>query len=94
MGACADILNNPYYAMICGWVTGVVSAFGYCFLSKFLREKIGLYDTCGIHNLHAMPGFIGGIITAIAVNQHTLETYGDRYGEFFLEYKHGRTPAQ
>lgn len=80
MGAAADIIVKPYYAMVSGWVTGVVSALGYIFLSPFLKEKFNLHDTCGIHNLHAMPGFIGGIISVIACNQQSFISYGPRYG--------------
>jgi ammonium transporter Rh len=94
MGAAADIIVKPYYAMICGWVTGAVSALGYIYIGPFLKEKINLHDTCGIHNLHAMPGFIGGIIAVIAANKQALVSYGSRYGEVFLRYTEGRTPAQ
>ena len=32
----------------------------YVYIQPKLQEVIGLEDTCGIHNLHAMPGFLGG----------------------------------
>ena len=32
----------------------------YVYIQPKLGELIGLEDTCGIHNLHAMPGFLGG----------------------------------
>jgi len=83
MGSAADILAKPYYAMICGWVTGVVSALGYIYIGPFLKAKINLNDTCGIHNLHAMPGVIGGVIAAIAANHQSQTTFGARYGDFF-----------
>ena len=34
-------------------------------LTPKLLEWIGLYDTCGIHNLHGIPGLIGGISSGI-----------------------------
>jgi ammonium transporter Rh len=94
MGAAADIIVEPYYAMICGWVTGAVSALGYIYIGPFLKEKINLHDTCGIHNLHAMPGFIGGIIAVICCNKQALVSYGSRYGETFQRYTEGRTPTE
>jgi len=66
MGAPADIIDFPFCAMIIGWVTGVISALGFIYLAPFLRSKIGLSDTCGVHNLHALPGAIGGVVSAIA----------------------------
>ena len=29
-------------------------------------EKVYLLDTCGVHNLHGMPGVFSGIASAIA----------------------------
>lgn len=51
--------------MIIGFVSGAVSALGFIYLSAFLRRKIGLHDTCGVHNLHGIPGIIGACISAI-----------------------------
>jgi len=30
-----------------------------------------LYDTCGVHNLHGMPGFLGGIFSSIAIASYS-----------------------
>jgi ammonium transporter Rh len=90
MGASCDIIVKPYYAMICGFVIGGYSAFGFCWLGGFLKEKINLHDTCGIHNLHAVPGFLGGIVSAIACNKDNVPDWGDRYSDFFNRFATGR----
>lgn len=41
-----------------------------------LLEKIKIQDTCGIHNLHAMPGVIGGIVGAITAAAASQSVYG------------------
>lgn len=35
-----------------------------------------IQDTCGIHNLHAMPGVIGGIVGAITAAAASESVYG------------------
>lgn len=34
-------------------------------LTPALESHIGLRDTCGVHNLHGMPGLLGGIVAAV-----------------------------
>jgi len=65
IGACADIVVAPGVSIIIGAVAGVVSAIGFAYLSAALRDSINLHDTCGVNNLHGMPGFLGGITGAI-----------------------------
>ena len=40
---------------------GGLSVFGYVFVTPFLDNR-GIHDTCGVHNLHGMPGVMGGIV--------------------------------
>mmetsp|Transcript_48924 Transcript_48924/g.36010 ORF Transcript_48924/g.36010 Transcript_48924/m.36010 type:complete len:362 (+) Transcript_48924:484-1569(+) len=94
VGAGADIIVKPYYAMICGWVTGAVSALGYTHIGKFLTSKFSIHDTCGVHNLHGMPGIIGGVIAAIATNQQAVRTFGDRYDYHYGDVVLDRSPAE
>jgi len=39
---------------------------GFTFIQPFIEKKFGVHDTCGVHNLHGMPGLIGGFTAIIA----------------------------
>lgn len=41
-----------------------------------MEKHLKIQDTCGIHNLHAMPGLIGGIVGAITAAAATESVYG------------------
>ena len=68
VGSSSDLVVTAGTAMAIGAFAGIVSAVGFLKLSAFLREKINLHDTCGVHNLHGLPGVIGGIIGAISAS--------------------------
>ena len=68
LGGSADLINSPYGAMLVGFVAGIVSGIGFLHIGPLLKEKIGLHDTCGVHNLHGMPGIVGGIVSSIAAS--------------------------
>lgn len=38
--------------------------------------KIGIPDTCGVHNLHGMPGVFSGLLTILFAALATKEEYG------------------
>ena len=65
IGACVDMLVDPFAAIIVGGGAGIISAIGFAYLTGALKKTIGLHDTCGVNNLHGMPGILGGIISAI-----------------------------
>lgn len=51
-----------------------------------MEKHLKIQDTCGIHNLHAMPGVVGGIVGAITAASASIEVYGHE-GWVFLAYK-------
>lgn len=75
IGASADFIMGGGGAMVIGCLAGLISAFGFTHLHGWLKKWIGLSDVCGVHNLHGMPGFFGGIISGVCA------TFADRYLE-------------
>uniref|UniRef100_A0A8C6KAC3 Rh family, C glycoprotein, like 1 n=2 Tax=Nothobranchius furzeri TaxID=105023 RepID=A0A8C6KAC3_NOTFU len=65
MGTSAEFMISPYGALIVGFFMGIISTFGYVIVTPFLAKSLKLQDTCGVHNLHAVPGMLGGFIAAI-----------------------------
>ncbi|NXS67423.1 RHAG protein, partial [Pandion haliaetus] len=69
VGTCVDMSIHPFAAMCIGSVAGIISVLGFHFLTPFLASKLNIQDTCGVHNLHGLPGILGGIagivVTAI-----------------------------
>lgn len=82
VGSACDIIVMPFGAMLAGFVTGIISSLGFAYLSKFLQKKISLHDTCGVLNLHGMPGLIGGIVSAIVASRGE-GNFGKEYSRIF-----------
>ncbi|XP_061563434.1 ammonium transporter Rh type A [Cololabis saira] len=67
VGTCADMSIEPFGAMLIGLIAGIISTVGFKFLSPILASSLGIQDTCGVHNLHGMPGILGGLAGIVAV---------------------------
>lgn len=65
MGAACDMILNQGVSVLAGSIAGIISTYGFTFLSPWLKSK-GLTDTCGIMNLHLIPGLLGGLLSVIA----------------------------
>jgi ammonium transporter Rh len=84
VGAVADLNIQPFAAAIIGSLAGIVSTLGFQYSTKFLNRYVKLHDTCGIHNLHGVPGLVSGITSIIVAAVATRETYGgDRLYVFY-----------
>ncbi|NWX07697.1 RHAG protein, partial [Caloenas nicobarica] len=66
IGTCADMSIHPFVATCIGSIAGIISVLGFHFLTPLLASKLNIQDTCGVHNLHGLPGILGGI-TGIVV---------------------------
>jgi len=60
IGASVD-LANPWQSWVIGLIAGAVSTLSFLFLDEWLRGKTGVWDTMGVHNLHGVPGIVGGL---------------------------------
>ncbi|XP_036173797.1 ammonium transporter Rh type A [Myotis myotis] len=67
VGTCADMEIHPYVSMIIGSIAGMVSVLGFKFLTPVFATKLRIHDTCGVHNLHGLPGVVGGLAGIVAV---------------------------
>ncbi|XP_072217820.1 ammonium transporter Rh type A [Leuresthes tenuis] len=67
VGTCADMNIEPFGAMLIGLTAGIISTLGFKYLSPILASNLGIQDTCGVHNLHGMPGILGGLAGIVAV---------------------------
>jgi ammonium transporter Rh len=58
----ATVANiTPGWSMLIGLLAGAISVVGYTLIQPRLQKATGGIDTCGVHNLHGMPGVLGGI---------------------------------
>lgn len=49
------------------------------FLVGCMLKKLRIHDTCGVHNLHGLPGILAGLIGALMAGLADRSTYGGRY---------------
>lgn len=58
---------SPDRAFGIGLAAGALCVIGYAKIQPKLDARLRIVDTCGVHNLHGMPGLMGGLIAAFAV---------------------------
>jgi ammonium transporter Rh len=64
----ATVANvTPGWSMLIGLIAGAISVIGYAIIQPRLQKATGKVDTCGVHNLHGMPGIFGGLIALVLV---------------------------
>jgi len=73
--ACADATHSE--AIIIGVVAGAISTFGFAVIQARQQKLMKIIDTCGVTNLHGIPGLIGGfaalpIVKGLEIKQQLL----------------------
>jgi len=68
VGSSADLLAAPWAAILVGCIGGIGSAYGFHAVGPYLSEsRLNLQDTCGVHNLHGMPGVFAALVSMIVI---------------------------
>jgi ammonium transporter Rh len=66
IGATCNLVSAPL-AFLIGILAGGICVIGYVFIQPVLQKYLKIVDTCGVHNLHGMPGLLGGLIAVFIV---------------------------
>ena len=73
--ACADARHSE--AVVIGILAGAVSTFGFAVIQSRQQNLMKIIDTCGVTNLHGLPGLLGGfaalpIVKGLDIRQQLL----------------------
>ncbi len=66
MGVAAHLDLQPAGAMGAGFMAGTLSVIGFQYVSPILSNVLHIQDTCGVHNLHGMPGLLSALVGILA----------------------------
>jgi ammonium transporter Rh len=66
IGATCNLVSAPG-AFGIGLLAGGLCAIGYVVVQPKLQASLGIFDTCGVHNLHGMPGLLGGLLAILVL---------------------------
>ena len=83
VGSSSDLVIEPYGAILIGIAAGVLSVIGYVYVQPKLARIWGIDDTCGVHNLHGMPGILGAVMGGISAGQASENLYGQSIATVF-----------
>jgi ammonium transporter Rh len=67
IGATCDHANH-ITALLIGLVAGAISTTGFAVLQDKQKKLLKAVDTCGVTNLHGLPGLFGGLIAIPVVS--------------------------
>jgi len=85
IGAVADGGVEIWGALLIGLCTGWLSTTGF----NFIYPRFKFFDTCGVLNLHLMPGLLGALISVFTVFIKDYSTY--QINSLYLDVLNGRT---
>ncbi|KAI7806437.1 ammonium transporter Rh type B [Triplophysa rosa] len=85
VGTAGEMMLTPVGSMIVGFLAGTISVLGYKYLTPVLEKKLKIQDTCGVHNLHGMPGVLGAVVGAVTACLASKDVYGEGFQKVFSE---------
>ncbi|XP_065713671.1 ammonium transporter Rh type B [Patagioenas fasciata] len=78
MGMPGEMLVTPFGALVAGFLAGLISLLGFRFLTPVLRSRLKIQDTCGVHNVHGLPGILGTLLGTLLAALATADAYSGR----------------
>uniref|UniRef100_A0A8C3WDW6 Ammonium transporter Rh type B n=1 Tax=Catagonus wagneri TaxID=51154 RepID=A0A8C3WDW6_9CETA len=93
VGTSAEMMLTPFGALVAGFLAGTVSTLGFKFFTPILESKFKIQDTCGVHNLHGMPGVLGALLGVLVAGLATRDAYGEGLGSVFPLVAEGQRTA-
>ncbi|PKK17689.1 Rh family, B glycoprotein [Columba livia] len=78
MGMPGEMLVTPFGALVAGFLAGLISLLGFRFLTPVLRSRLKIQDTCGVHNVHGLPGILGALLGTLLAALATADAYSGR----------------
>ena len=94
IGALAGILTNPRASLIIGSFGGIVSSLGFYYLNDFLKNRVKLHDTAGVHNFHDIPGILVGLISAAVIAAYNSDPIDNLNERSFLTFYTNSYPGR
>uniref|UniRef100_A0A1I7XF55 Trehalase n=1 Tax=Heterorhabditis bacteriophora TaxID=37862 RepID=A0A1I7XF55_HETBA len=84
IGSAANAVLYPSHAVAVGVCASSISVIGHAWLSGHwssnfqpkLEKRFKLFDTCGVHNLHGIPGILSGVLSIVFALGYEPESYG------------------
>jgi ammonium transporter Rh len=61
IGSTVDLVG-PWAAFAIGLLAGLISSLCFVYLHPTLEKAFGVRDVMGVHNLHGVPGIVGGLL--------------------------------
>lgn len=83
IGTAAGLMCEPVGALTIGSIAGILSVLGYKYLTPAIQKFLRIHDTCGVHNLHGMPGVLAGLFGALMAGIATTDEYDYSLYEIF-----------
>merc|ERR1711898_46999 len=83
VGSSSDLVIQPWGAITIGFIAGLLSVIGYVYIQPALEKCMGLDDTCGVNNLHGMPGIMGALGGSISAMLASDTLYGSSIATVF-----------
>ncbi|XP_074785176.1 ammonium transporter Rh type B isoform X1 [Athene noctua] len=78
MGMAGEMLVTPFGALIAGFLAGLIPPLGFRFFTPVLRSRLKIQDTCGVQNVHGLPGILGSLLGTLLAALATADAYGGR----------------